>query len=70
MAKIFEIHGYYIDPNEDYSAEDLKVALSEDYDLITHHIEVKERDIGEWEDENPLNYCDCPKSECEKYFKE
>ena len=70
MAKIFKIEGYYVDPNGDWSAEDLQIELEENYDLIDKHIKVMERDVGGWEDDNPLNYCDSPKSECEKYFKE
>lgn len=70
MAKIFKIEGYFIDPNEGYRKEDLEIALNQDYDVISHHIKVEERDIGEWEDDNPLNYHNCPESECEKYFKE
>ena len=70
MAKIFKIEGYYIDPNGGWSAEDLQIELEENYDLIDKHIKVQERDIGEWEDDNPLNYCNSPESECEKYFKE
>ena len=70
MAKIFKIQGYFIDPNEDYTAEQLEVMLEEDYDVIALHIKVEEQDIGEWEDDNPLNYYNCPECECEKYFKE
>jgi hypothetical protein len=68
MAKIFKIHGYFVDPNEDYTQEDLEVMLEQDYDVISQHIKVEERDIGEWKDDNPLNYFNCPESECEKYF--
>ena len=70
MAKIFKIEGYYVDPNGSWSAEWLKTELEENYDLIDKHIKVQEQDIGEWEDDNPLNYYNCPKDECEKYFKE
>ena len=42
---------------------------TQDYDLIVHHVNIEERDIGEWDDDNPLNLLDCPKSECEKYFE-
>jgi hypothetical protein len=69
MAKIFKLSGYLIDTNNDYDSEELEVALSEDYDLIANHIKVEEKDIGEWDDDNFLNYCDCPIEECEKYFK-
>ncbi len=68
MAKIFEFHGYYVDPNDDYDAEELEILLSEKFDIMSHHIKVDERDIGEWEDENPLNYTDCHISECMRYF--
>ena len=70
MAKIFKISGYFIDPNDVYSIEDLKVGLEDDFDMITHHIKVEQQDIGEWDDDNPLNYNDCAESECEKYFKD
>lgn len=69
MAKIFKISGYFIDPNDDYNSNQLEIALKEDYDLISHYIKVDERDVGEWDDNNPLNYFDCAKSECEKYFE-
>lgn len=70
MAKIFKFSGYFVDPNDMYDAMELQIALEEDYDLIAHHIRVEEADIGEWEDNNPLNYNNCPESECEKYFSE
>ena len=56
MAKIFKISGYFIDPNDVYSIEDLKVGLEDDFDMITHHIKVEQQDIGEWDDDNSLNY--------------
>lgn len=70
MAKIFKVSSYFIDPNGDYSSEDLKVFLDESLDVIVHHTKIEERDIGEWDDNIILNYHGCPKSECEKYFKE
>lgn len=68
MATIFKISGYLVDPNDDFTAEDLEVRIGEDYDIIGHHIKVEEADLGEWDDDNPLNYLDCPINECEKYF--
>lgn len=32
------------------------------------HFHVETADIGEWEDDNPLNYSGCDLAECEKYF--
>lgn len=68
MARIFKISGYLVDAVGDYDAKQLEVELKEDYDLIAHHIRVEERDIGEWDDDCPLNYFNCPEEECEKYF--
>lgn len=68
MASIIKFSGYYIDPNGDYSANDVKVDLEEHLDLISHHIEVHETNLGEWDDDNVLNRSDCPKIECEKHF--
>ena len=69
MAKIFKVTGYFVDYNDEYDCDRLKVDLEQDYDLIAHHINIEERDIGEWDDDNPLNLFNCPKSECEKYFR-
>lgn len=71
MAKLFKVSGYYLDPNGEYDADSLAVILGEQAaDMPSHYIVVKEADIGEWDDNHPLNMCDCPVSECEKYFKE
>ncbi len=68
MAKIFKVTGYFVDPNDDWNGDTLKTAFEENNDLISHHVNVDEKDIGEWEDDNPLNLCECPISECEKFF--
>lgn len=70
MGKIFKISGYFVDPNGDLDAEQVKVFLEEGLDAIDRHIRVEEKDLPEWDDDNPLNRCDCPVAECEKYFKE
>lgn len=70
MAKIFKISGYFVDPNSDYTADDLRGAFENNIDIFSKYLNIEERDIGEWEDDNPLNYINCPKSECEVYFKE
>ena len=71
MAKIFKVSGYFVDPNGDFAASDVAIALRENLDLIDHYVEVEEVDLpGEWDDDNPLNRRDCPVAECEKYFKE
>jgi hypothetical protein len=71
MAKIFKISGYFVDPNGDYDALSLAVTLRQTPDLIDRYVEVEEVDLpDEWDDDNPLNRCDCPIAECEKYFEE
>lgn len=70
MAKIFKVQGYFIDSNDSYKKNDLEIALEEKIgDLFTRHLKVEERDIGEWNDDIPLNFVDCPECECEVYFK-
>ncbi len=68
MSKIFKISGYYIDPNGDWDNVDVKDFLEEHPDLIAKHISVEEKDIGEWDDDHPLNYKNSDIKECEKYF--
>ena len=69
MAKIFKFTGYFIDPNGDLDADDVKVELEErTVDAIVHHVKVEEVYLGEWDDDHPLNACNCPLAECEKYF--
>ena len=68
MPKIFKVSGYFIDPNDIMTANSLEVEMSEGFDMIAHHILVKEVELGEWDDSNPLNRCDCTIEECEKYF--
>ena len=67
MAKIYKLTGYLIDPNGDWSEDDI-VAEIENLDLIHHHIRCDVADIGEFYDKHPLNYNNCSIEECEKYF--
>lgn len=71
MAKLFKIQAYIVDPNGEFNKYNLANLLEYGpYDIHLRQIEVDGSDIGEWDDDHPLNYCDCPKSEFEKYFKE
>lgn len=72
MAKLFKLTAYLVDPNNTFDESNL-----EDYliwclrdELDIDHIHLESADLGEWYDEHPLNYIDCPKEEYEKYFKE
>jgi len=38
-------------------------------ELLVDHIHLTSADVGEWHDDHPLNYMDCPEAEYEKYFK-
>ena len=68
MARIIKFSGYFVDINDVYDAKDIEIALREFPDVLTYHIRAEEKDIGEWDDDNPLNYRNCPESECKKYF--
>lgn len=72
MAKLFKLTAYLTDIHGSFGEQDL-----EDYimwrlrdELFVDHIHLESADLGEWYDEHPLNYIDCPKEEYEKYFKE
>ena len=74
MAKIFKFTGYFVDSAGECSKRDVKTTLEEvitnALDIFSHHVEVKDVELGEWDDSHPLNMCDCSVSECEKYFGE
>lgn len=72
MAKLYKIQTYILDYNDDlHNAEILKAYLDARilYGLL-EHTHITEVNIGEWDDEHPLNIVDCPEAEYEKYFKE
>ena len=67
-GKIFKISGYLVDPNGENEAAWIREELRHLNDTFGHHVHVKEADILDWTDENPLNYENCDLAECEKYF--
>lgn len=70
MAKIFKVSGYIVDVNGDSNVDEVIAEVSSGFDgMIKQHIHVEEADIGEWDDESPLNYDNCDLADCEKYFK-
>ena len=70
MANIIKISGYLIDPNEEYQGEnDIEIALERYIDMFTQNFHEESVNIGEWDEESPLNYGNCDLAECEKYFK-
>lgn len=69
-GKIFKISGYLVDPNGENSAAWIWEELRHLNDTLGQHVHVKEADIPDWIDENPLNYENCDLAECEKYFRD
>lgn len=73
MAKLFKIQAYIIDYGDEFcNNEYLKDYLVQctKHDLNLKHLKTQSVELGEWDDNHPLNYVDCPESEYEKYFKE
>lgn len=72
MSKIFKISGYLVDANGAYTSDYIKDSIEVDAcggDIFTQHLHVEGRDIGEWDDNLPINQENCDLYECEKYFK-
>ena len=73
MAKLFKITTYVVDPVDEFTTDDRLedcIIYCTQNDLNLRHTGIESVDIGEWDDDHPLNYIDCPKAEFEKYFKE
>jgi hypothetical protein len=73
MAKLFKISAYIVDYNDEFeTSSDLKDYLiwRTQNHITLNHISIQTADIGEWDDDHPLNRCACPKSEHDKYFEE
>jgi hypothetical protein len=72
MAKLFKIQSYIVDYNDEFDSDNIAEYL--DYCTQRHfslqHTKIAEADLGEFYDEHPLNYVNCPEAEFEKYFKE
>lgn len=68
MAKIHKISGYLVDPNCDYSEEELKLFMEKRLDGVFQQLHIDTAEIGDWEEDNPLNYRNCDLAECEKWF--
>lgn len=73
MAKLFKVTTYVTDYNDEFQTadrlEDCLIYCTQ-RDLNLEHMRIETADIGEWDDDHPLNYIDCPKAEFEKYFKD
>ena len=73
MAKLFKIQAYIVDPNGEFYTddhlEDCLIYCTQN-DLNLSHLKIKSVDLGEWDDDLPINKFNCPEAEYEKYFKE
>jgi hypothetical protein len=73
MAKVFKFSAYVVDPSDEFSTndrfEDCLIWLTQN-ELNLNHLKIESADIGEWDDDHPLNFYDCPETEYEKYFQE
>lgn len=73
MAKIFKIQAYIVDPNGEFYTdgrlEDCLICCTQN-DLNLDHLKIQSVDLGEWDDDLPINKFNCPEVEFEKYFKE
>ena len=70
MANIIKFSGYLVDPDNEYLGEgDIADILKYNSEMYTLHLHEECVDIGEWDDDGPLNYLNCDLAECEKYFK-
>jgi hypothetical protein len=68
MARIHKLSGYLVDPNGKYESEDVEEGIKYAIDVFSQHLKVQTAEIGEWDDDNPLNYHNCDLAQCEKYF--
>lgn len=72
MAKIIKITGYLIgddDLDENEVALVAKSILGGKFDCIEKPFQAQSEEIPDWNDNHPLNYINCPITECEKYFE-
>lgn len=73
MAKLFKIQAYITDPNGEFYTddrlEDCLIYCTQN-DLNLSHLKIQSVDLGEWDDDLPINKFNCPEAEFKKYFKE
>ncbi len=71
MAKVFKISAYIVDAMDEYDKfklEDLLTYCTQN-DVSLRHLKICSADIGEWDDDNPLNRLDCSVGEFAKHFR-
>lgn len=75
MAQLYKMTLYACDLDSDLSLDEIKTLIEERalngicVNCICHFADEKVGEEIEWYDDIDLNYCDCPTSTWEKYFK-
>lgn len=69
MAKIHRISEYLIDATSDCSDNDIKMAVTDQLNMIGQQLYIESADINDWSSQNSLNHENCDLSYCMKYFK-
>ena len=70
MAQIFRISGYLVDPCGDCNKNEIEVSVTDKLDMFGQQLHIESSNIGEWKDDNPLNYKNCDLAYCTQYFKQ
>lgn len=70
MARIHKLEFYLVDYNDVYENGDYILAEIENnlYDGFILNPKTKTSKEFEWDDDIDLNYSDCSKEDCERYF--
>lgn len=68
MSSIHKVIMYIVDIEDDFNENELEYMFDRT-DWWCRYNKVESADIGEWHDEHPLNYTNCPIETHESYFK-
>lgn len=70
--KLYKVQAYVLDLHNDFKdADDLERYIKYHHRFgLYEHVHIATADIGEWDDDHPLNIVNCPEAEFKKYFKE
>lgn len=67
MSSIHKVTMYVVDVDDTFNKNELEY-LFDRTDWFMRYDEVESADVGEWEDDHPLNYRKCPLEVHESYF--
>lgn len=69
MSSVHKVTMYVVDIDDSFNENELEI-LFDRTDWWSRYIKFKSADIGEFEDDHPLNYISCPLEKFESYFAE